>query len=75
MTVDAPHDLVEKVIVAAGGPVKLAKLLGVTYQAIQRWQEMGRVPAERVLSVEAAVGIDRSDIRPDLYPPTARKRS
>jgi DNA-binding transcriptional regulator YdaS (Cro superfamily) len=28
----------------------------------------GRVPAERVLSIEAATGVPRHELRPDLYP-------
>lgn len=76
-TLDQNAEALARVIEAAGGPVKLAELLGMkNYQAIQRWREIGRVPAERVLSVEAALGIPRSQIRPDLYQNNStRKRS
>jgi DNA-binding transcriptional regulator YdaS (Cro superfamily) len=37
----------------------------LTSQAISQWT---RVPAERVLPVEAATGIPRHELRPDLYP-------
>ncbi len=55
---------------AAQGPVALAKALSerghpITSQAVGQWK---RVPAERVLDVEAITGVSRHDLRPDLYP-------
>lgn len=49
----------------AGGWGKLAGFIGVTPQAISQWK---RVPSARVLAVERATGVSRSDLRPDLYP-------
>lgn len=51
----------------------LAKALGVRQASVSRWCT-GRVPAERVLAVEAATGgeLSRSDLRPDLYPAESR---
>ncbi len=49
----------------AGSVTALARALGVAPQAISQW---GRVPAERVLAVEAATGVSRHDLRPDIYP-------
>lgn len=57
-------------IEAAGGVRALARQLGVSQPAISVWK---RVPADRVLAVEAATGIDRSQLRPDLYPPNANQ--
>jgi DNA-binding transcriptional regulator YdaS (Cro superfamily) len=54
-------------IKAAGGIRKLARLLGITYQAILHWD---KVPAERMLEIEDATGISRDRLRPDLYRPT-----
>lgn len=51
----------------AGGAAKLARLLGITSQAVSQWQ---RVPAERVLDVESLTGVPRYDLRPDIYPRT-----
>lgn len=50
---------------AAGGAAGLSRLIGVTSQAISQWR---RVPAERVIQVERATGVHRSELRPDLYP-------
>lgn len=52
----------------AGGQSALAKLLGITPQAVSRMCRTGRVPAERVLAIEEATGVSRHDLRPDLYP-------
>lgn len=50
-----------------GATSRLARTLGVTRPAVQFWRR-SRVPAERVLAVEAATGISRHDLRSDLYP-------
>jgi DNA-binding transcriptional regulator YdaS (Cro superfamily) len=51
---------------AAGNPSKLARLLGITRQAVDQWK---RVPVEHVLAVEEMSGIPRHVQRPDVYPP------
>lgn len=48
---------------------ELARQLNVTRQAITLWKSRGKIPAERVLAVEAISGVSRSVLRPDLYPP------
>lgn len=50
---------------AVGGRMaSLARLIGVTPQAIAQWD---RIPAARIIDVEHATGIDRAKLRPDLY--------
>jgi TorA maturation chaperone TorD len=49
---------------AAGGVTELARRIGISQPSVSNWL---RVPAERVLSVEAATGIGRAILRPDLY--------
>jgi DNA-binding transcriptional regulator YdaS (Cro superfamily) len=51
-------------IAACGGITELARRLGISQPSISNWR---RVPAERLLAVEAATGIDRSVLRPDLF--------
>jgi TorA maturation chaperone TorD len=51
-------------IQAAGGVSKLARRVGVSQPSVSNWD---KVPAERVLVVEAATGVDRKVLRPDLY--------
>ena len=55
----------DRAITAAGGMRSLARTLGVSQPAISGWK---RIPADRVLSVETATGVPRTDLRPDLYP-------
>lgn len=57
---------------SVGGQDKLAKLIGVTPQAVSQWDE---VPPLRVLAVEAASGVSRHELRPDLYPVEAEVRA
>jgi TorA maturation chaperone TorD len=54
----------EQAIHAAGGVSELARRIGISQPSVSNWL---RVPAERVLSVEAATGIARTILRPDLY--------
>jgi DNA-binding transcriptional regulator YdaS (Cro superfamily) len=58
-----------KAIEAAGSQSRLADSLGLSFQHIQQWRRAGRVPAERVLSVEAAVNgaVTRYQLRPDVF--------
>ena len=48
----------------AGGVGQLARQIGISQPSVSNWV---RVPAERVISVEAATGVDRAVLRPDLY--------
>jgi DNA-binding transcriptional regulator YdaS (Cro superfamily) len=59
----------QKAIIALGSQAALAEKLGVGQTAISNWiNKTKRVPAERVLALEAISGISRHDLRPDLYP-------
>lgn len=53
----------------AGGSVALAKLLGITSQAISQWD---RTPVRWVLRIEEETGVPRAQLRPDIYPPRKR---
>lgn len=57
--------VVQQAIDAAGGTAALAMRLGIQAPSIYSWR---RVPAVRVLAVEAITGISRHDLRPDIYP-------
>lgn len=49
---------------AAGGIGALARGLGIKQPSVSSW---ARIPAERVLAVEAVTGVERQKLRPDLY--------
>lgn len=53
---------------AAGSQTALAKILGCTPQNVQHMCATGNVPAKHVLKIEAATGVSRSHLSPDLYP-------
>jgi TorA maturation chaperone TorD len=54
----------EEAISAAGGVSELARRLGVSQPSVSNWN---RIPADRVLSVEAVTGVARAVLRPDLF--------
>src|SRR5437588_7628430 len=49
---------------AAGGVSELARRIGISQPSVSNWD---KIPAERVLAIEAATGISRKMLRPDLY--------
>jgi TorA maturation chaperone TorD len=61
----------DEAIRAAGGISELARRIGISQPSVSNWE---RIPAERVLSIEAATGIARSVLRPDLYAVQASPR-
>jgi TorA maturation chaperone TorD len=54
----------EEAIRAVGGVSELARRIGISQPSVSNWD---RIPAERVLSVEAATGVPRRVLRPDLF--------
>jgi TorA maturation chaperone TorD len=53
-----------RAIDAAGGVAQLARKIGIAQPSVSNWS---RVPAERVIAVEAVTGVPRKELRPDLY--------
>jgi TorA maturation chaperone TorD len=51
----------------AGGVAELARKIGIAQPSVSNWS---RVPAQRVIAVEAATGVPRRELRPDLYSET-----
>ena len=49
---------------AVGGVSELARRIGIAQPSVSNWD---RVPADRIASVEAASGIPRATLRPDLF--------
>jgi TorA maturation chaperone TorD len=58
----------EEAIRAAGGVSELARRIGISQPSVSNWD---RIPAERVLTVESATGVNRTVLRPDLFTQTA----
>ena len=54
----------EQAIKAAGGVASLARAIGVAQPSVSAWS---RIPAERVLAIEARTRVRRHILRPDLY--------
>jgi TorA maturation chaperone TorD len=54
----------DQAIRAVGGVTELARRIGISQPSVSNWE---RIPAERVRLVEAATGVARSVLRPDLF--------
>lgn len=63
--------LLEYLNAERGRRIALAQKLRIRPGAISQWD---KVPAERVLAVEAATGVSRHALRPDVYGPAPRAR-
>lgn len=58
----------DRCIEICGGIAPLAHKIEISRQAVDQWRDRG-VPAERVISLERAVGgrVSRRELRPDLF--------
>lgn len=63
-----PPKPIEVALTAVGGTSALAHLMGIDRRIVHNWRSRKHIPAERVLAVEAASGVPRTVLRPDLYP-------
>lgn len=65
-----PYESLIKAKDIAGGQQQLADICGVVQSAVWKWINIiGQVPkGEYVIRIEAATGISRHDLRPDIYP-------
>lgn len=64
-----PADALRRAVAIIGGQSKTARLLDLSQTSIWKWVSKGKVlPAEYCLKVEAATGISRHELRPDIYP-------
>lgn len=75
MNIEKPIDAaMDRAINQAGGMTALARIMTARTGkktlagSILHWKR-SRVPAERVLDLEAVTGISRHEFRPDIYPP------
>lgn len=46
---------------------ELARQLNISRGSVYKWKWADKIPAERVVQVEAITGIKREVLRPDLY--------
>jgi len=56
----------KRAIEAAGSAANLARLLGVTRQAVWRWR---KIPLKHMKTLEKLLGIPREKLRPDIFGP------
>ena len=69
--IDAPtrFEALQRVIAAFGSQEAAAENLSVSQSTVSRWLNQSKqMPAEFVLRAEAATGVSRHHLRPDIYP-------
>ncbi|WP_087635483.1 transcriptional regulator [Acetobacter ascendens] len=59
--------IVERAIKAAGGASELSKKCGLHRTSVLFWRRLGHIPHRHVATAEAATGIPREELRPDLF--------
>lgn len=65
----APARALHRAIDALGSQTAMARLLSVSQPSVWRWVHKGQaLPPEHVLAVEAATGVSKHALRPDIYP-------
>jgi DNA-binding transcriptional regulator YdaS (Cro superfamily) len=57
----------DKAIQALGSQQALADALGIKSPSITGWRQSGRIPVERCAAIEAATGVRRDELRPDVF--------
>lgn len=60
---------IQKAVSAYRTQREFAEKLGISPQALTGWLQRGYPPATRVLDVEAATGVSRYELRPDIFRP------
>lgn len=64
-----PLDALQSALEIVGGQAALARAVGVSQPTVWGWvHRIGKVPHRFVLGVEAATGVPKEDLSPDIYP-------
>lgn len=64
-----PAQALVRAVDLVGGQAALARLLKVSQPSVWGWIKRGKgLPADHALAVEAATGVSRHDLRPNIYP-------
>lgn len=65
------HEALSRATEKAGGQLALAKAIGTTQSNVWTWLNKSKrgVPAEMAGRIEAATGVPRHELRPDVFAP------
>lgn len=64
-----PAEALREAVARLGSQQGLADICAVSQTAVWKWLQAGKaLPPKHVLAVEAATGISRHELRPDIYP-------
>ena len=60
---------IQDIVKKAGGTKHVSTALGLTYQAVHKWES---VPSKHVWRVAQMAGMSPEDVRPELFTPAER---
>lgn len=66
-TREKPATPLEEAIKLCGNQEELGRRIGQSQQVISYWKRKGTVSAELAVAIEAATGISRAKLRPDIF--------
>lgn len=71
------HEPLDRACKKVGGQNKMAGLLGVAQSTLWHWIFRAKrgVPAHYVLKIEAASGVSRHELRPDVFPQAIQEQA
>ena len=58
---------IDRAIAICGNQQELARRIGRSQQVVSYWKRKKTVPPEAVPAIEAATGISRHEMRPDVF--------
>ena len=66
---ELPAQALARAVDLLGGQAAMARLLKVSQPSVFGWIKRGKgLPADHALAVEAATGVSKHDLRPNIYP-------
>lgn len=72
-TDELPAQALTRAVDLLGGQAAMARLLKVSQPSVFGWIKRGKgLPADHALAVEAATGVSKHDLRPNIYPRDAQ---
>ena len=61
------NSAIHRAVEIAGSQTKLARKIGVRQSDVWTWLQGRPVKADKVIAIEAATGVSRHELRPDIF--------
>jgi DNA-binding transcriptional regulator YdaS (Cro superfamily) len=71
----AAMEALREAVRRCGGPTGLAKRMRLNQSTVSMWLFRESTPPERCADIEAATGVRREELRPDIFGPTPKAKA